>query len=67
VVASWRAGELPGLQFGGLSAEEVLALERPAMTLVRAHLADRLRRQLARADRRRRHPSGGSRVGDQLR
>jgi hypothetical protein len=35
----------------------VLALERPAMTVVRAQLADRLRRQLARADRRRRHPS----------
>src|SRR5512132_4596926 len=49
VVASWRAGELPGLQFGGLSAQEVLALERPA---------DRLRRQLVRADRRRRIPPG---------
>jgi hypothetical protein len=47
VVAGWRRGDLPGVRLGGLTAEEALALERPAMTYVRAQLADRLGRQLA--------------------
>jgi hypothetical protein len=47
VVAAWRRGELLGLGLGGLTAEEALALERPAMTYVRAQLGDRLGRQLA--------------------
>jgi hypothetical protein len=53
VVAGWRRGDLPGRRLGGLSAQEALALERPAMTYVRAQLGDRLGRQLARAARRR--------------
>jgi hypothetical protein len=53
VVAGWRRGDLPGRRLGGLTAQEALALERPAMTYVRAQLADRLGRQLARAARRR--------------
>jgi hypothetical protein len=53
VVAGWRRGELPGRRLGGLSAQEALALERPAMTYVRAQVADRLQRQLARTARRR--------------
>jgi hypothetical protein len=53
VVAGWRRGELPGRRLGGLSAQEALALERPAMTYVRAQLGDRLGRQLARTARRR--------------
>ena len=52
VVAGWWRGDLPGLRLGGLSAEEALALERPAMTYLRAQLGDRLGRQLAHADRR---------------
>jgi hypothetical protein len=36
VIAAWRRGDLPGRWLGGLSAEEALALERPAMTYVRA-------------------------------
>jgi hypothetical protein len=52
VVAGWRRGDLPGLELGGLTAQEDLALERPAMTYVRAQLADRLQGQLARAARR---------------
>jgi hypothetical protein len=44
-------GDLPGLRFGGLSDEEALALERPAMTLARAWLGDRLARQLGQASR----------------
>jgi hypothetical protein len=53
MIAAWRRGDLTGLQLGGLTAQEALALERPAMTYVRAQLADRLQRQLARAARRR--------------
>jgi hypothetical protein len=51
VVAGWQRGDLLGLQLAGLTAEEALAMERPAMTLVRAQLGDRLGRQLARAER----------------
>jgi hypothetical protein len=32
VIAAWRSGHVNGLRFGGLTAEEALALERPAMT-----------------------------------
>jgi hypothetical protein len=56
-VAGWRCGDLPGLRLGGLTAEEALALERPAMTYVRG--------QLARAYRRWRHPSS-RRPGDRF-
>jgi len=56
VRAGWRRGVLPGLGLGGLTAQEALALERPAMTYVRAQLGDRLQRQLARAARRREPP-----------
>jgi hypothetical protein len=59
VVAGWQRGDLPGLRLGGLTAEEALALERPAMTYLRAQLGDRLGRQLARAYRQWRHPSSG--------
>ena len=51
VVAGWQRGDLLGLRLGGLSAEEALALQRPAMTYVRARLGDRLQRQVARAYR----------------
>jgi hypothetical protein len=53
VVAGWERGDLPGRRLGGLSAQEALALERPAMTYVRAQVGDRLGRELARAARRR--------------
>jgi hypothetical protein len=66
VVAAWQRGDLLGLRLGGLSAEEALALERPAMTYVRAQLGDRLGRQLARAYQRWRHPSSGRRAGDRF-
>ena len=45
VIAGWQRGDLLGLRLGGLTGEEALAMERPAMTLVRAHLGDRLGRQ----------------------
>jgi hypothetical protein len=41
VVAGWQRSDLLGLRLGGLTAEEALALERPAMTLVRGQLGDR--------------------------
>jgi hypothetical protein len=66
VVAGWQRGDLLGLRLGGLTAEEALALERPAMTYVRAQLGDRLQRQLARAYRQWRHPSSGRRPGDRF-
>jgi hypothetical protein len=53
VVAAWRRGDLAGRRLGPLTAQEALALERPAMTYVRAQLANRLQGQLARASRRR--------------
>jgi hypothetical protein len=49
LVSGWQRGDLLGLRLGGLTAEEALALERPAMTYVRGQLGDRLQRQLARA------------------
>jgi hypothetical protein len=49
-----------------VTAEEALAMERPAMTLVRAQLGDRLGGQLAQAYRRWRHPSSGRRPGDRF-
>jgi hypothetical protein len=67
VVAGWQRGDLLGLRLGGLTREEALALERPAMTYVRAQLADRLDPQLAHAYRHWRHPSSGRRPGDQFR
>jgi hypothetical protein len=66
VVAGWQRGDLRGLRLGGLTAEEALALERPAMTYVRGQLGDRLGRQLARAYRRWLHPTSGRRPGDRF-
>ena len=66
VVAGWWRGDLPGLRLGRLTAEETLALERPAMTYVRAQLSDRLGRQLAHADRQWRQPSRGRGADDRF-
>jgi hypothetical protein len=66
VIAAWRGGHLTGLQLGGLTAEEALALQRPAMTYVRAQLRDRLGRQVWRAWRRWLHPTSGRRPGDRF-
>jgi hypothetical protein len=59
VIAGWERGALLGLRLGGLTAQDALALERPAMTYVRARLGDRLHRQLARVYQRWQHPSSG--------
>jgi hypothetical protein len=52
VVTGWQRGDLPGRRLGELIPQEAMALDRPAMTYVRAQLGDRLQRQLARAARR---------------
>jgi hypothetical protein len=61
VIAAWRRAHLKGLQLGGLTEEEALALERPAMTYVREQLRDRLARQVGRASRRWLYPTSGRR------
>jgi hypothetical protein len=66
VIGCWQDGHLPGLQVGGLSDEEALALERPAMALARVWLGDRLARQVGQAFRQWRH-SGRRRPGDRFR
>jgi hypothetical protein len=66
VIGGWQRGDLLGRRLGGLTAEEALAVERPAMTYLRAQLCDRLQRQLARAYRRWRHPTSGRRPGDRF-
>jgi hypothetical protein len=64
VVTGWQRGDLPGRRLGGLTAEEALALERPAMTYVRAQLGNRLQRQLAPTYQQWRQPSSRRRAGD---
>jgi len=66
VVVAWRRGDLTGLWLGGLTAEEALGLERPAMTYVREQFRQRLARQVRRAWWRRLHPTSGRRPGDHL-
>ena len=67
VIGCWQGGHLPGRQFGRLTAEDALALERPAMTLARAWLCDRLAGQLSHASRQWRHPTSGCPPGGSLR
>jgi hypothetical protein len=66
VVATWRRGDLTGLRLGGLTGEEALALERPAMTYVREPLRQWLARQIGRAYRRWLHPTSGRQPGDRF-
>jgi hypothetical protein len=66
VITAWRRGHLKGLQLGGLTGEEALALERPAMTYLREQLRSRLARQVGRAWWRWLHPTSGRRPGDRF-
>jgi hypothetical protein len=66
VIACWQDGRLKGLQLSGLTAEEALALERPAMTYVREQLRQRLARQVGQAYLRWLHPTSGRRPGDRF-
>jgi hypothetical protein len=66
VIAAWRGGHLKGVQLGGLTAEEAMALERPAMTYVREQLRDRLAQQVGKAYWRWLHPTSGRRPGNRF-
>jgi hypothetical protein len=66
VVAGWQRGDLLGLRLGGLTAEEALALECPAMAYMRDELRQRLARQVQRAWWRWLHPTSGRRPGDRF-
>ena len=64
VVAGWHGGHLKGLRLDGLTAEEALSLERPAMTYLRAQLGDRLDGRIAQAHRRWRSSASRRRPDD---
>jgi hypothetical protein len=66
VITVWQDGHVKGLRFGGLTAEEALALERPAMTYVREQLRARLAHQVALPYWRWLHPTSGRRPGDRF-
>jgi hypothetical protein len=67
VIGCWQQGHLKGLRYGGLTAEDALALERPAMALARAGFRDRLARQVGQTSRQWRRPTSGRRPGDEFR
>jgi hypothetical protein len=64
LVSCWQRGEVRGLTFPLQPGEDPRALVRPAMTLARAELRERLERLVARARRRWLHPTSGRRPGD---
>jgi hypothetical protein len=64
VVDRWRGGQVKGLEFGGVSAEEARALGRPAMAYVREQLRGRLAREVSRQYLRWLHPTSHRRPGD---
>jgi hypothetical protein len=66
VVAGWQRGDLNGLRLDGLTSEEALALERPAMTYVREQLRQRLARKVGQAYLQWLHPTSGRRPGDRF-
>lgn len=64
VITAWRGSQVKGLQLGGLTGEEALALERLAMTYVREQLRQRLARQVGQAYWRWLHPTSRRQPGD---
>jgi hypothetical protein len=66
VIGCWQDGHIMGLQCGGLTHEDARALERPAMTLARAGLRDRLAHQVGQAYRQWLHLASGRRSGDHI-
>jgi hypothetical protein len=64
VVDCWRAGQVKGLEVGGVSVEEARALGRPAMTYVREQLRARLSQQISREYLRWLHPTSHRRSGE---
>ncbi len=66
VVDCWRAGQVKGLEVGGVRAEEARALGRPAMTYVREQLRARLAREISRHYLRWLHPTSRRRPGERF-
>jgi hypothetical protein len=66
LVGCWQRGGFRGLQLPLEPGEDPRALVRPAMTLARAELRERLSRLVARARRRWLHPTSGRRSGERF-
>jgi hypothetical protein len=66
VVGCWQGGDVRGLHLPLDPGEDPRALVRPAMTLARADLRERLGRLVARARRRWLHPTSGRRPGERF-
>jgi hypothetical protein len=66
VIAAWGGGHVKGFRLGGLTAEEAVALERPAMTYVREQLRQRLGQQVRQAWWWWLHPTSGRRPADRF-
>jgi hypothetical protein len=66
VVGCWQHGDVGGLHLPLKPGEDQRALTRPAMTLARAELRQRLAHLVARARRRWLHPSSGRQAGDRF-
>jgi len=66
VVGCWQRGDIRGLHLPLKPGEDPRALVRPAMTLARAELRERLGRLVARARRRWLHPTSGRQPGERF-
>jgi hypothetical protein len=62
----WQRGDVRGLHLSLEPGEDPRALTRPAMTLARAELRERLGGLVARARRRWLHPTSGRRPGERF-
>jgi hypothetical protein len=66
LLGCWQRGDVHGLTFPLQPDEDPRALVRPAMTLARAELRERLGRLVARARRRWLHPASGRQAGERF-
>jgi hypothetical protein len=66
LVGCWQRGDNPGLAFPLQPGEDPRALVRPAMTLARQQLPERLGRLVARARQRWLHPASGRHAGERF-
>jgi hypothetical protein len=66
VVGGWHAGQVKGLEVGGVSVEEAGALGRPAMTYLREQLRGRLVSEISRQYLRWLHPTSRRRPGERF-
>jgi hypothetical protein len=66
LVGCWQRGDVRGLRLRLEPGEDPRARVRPAMTLARAELRERLERLVAHARRRWLHPTSGRRPGERF-